>query len=229
MHHPRPAAADPADPSATATALLDVAERLFAEQGLAAVSLRQIVLASGQGNLSAAHYHFGSRDGLIRALVTRRMRVLDAIRHRRLDAIEADGRADALEAVIEAAVGTLAEVVEHEPWGADYVQVLAQTMYDSGLAVLESIDPGLRGSLERARALARRCVPQLPPALFEARVERVHHDAVHALARWVRSRGRVDAANRRAWRAYARDVAAFLAAGLAAPVAGPRVHRGQRR
>ncbi|MFM1990830.1 MAG: hypothetical protein RJA99_3787 [Pseudomonadota bacterium] len=231
MHHPKPAArtADVPDTSSTATAMLDVAERLFAEHGIAAVSLRQIVLASGQGNLSAAHYHFGSRDGLIRALVERRMRVLDAIRHRRLDAIEADGRVDTLGAVVEAAVGTLAEVVEREPWGPDYVQVLAQMMFESGLTVLDMIDPALRGSLVRARGMVRRLLPGLPRPIFESRVERVHHETVQTFARWIRAHGPVDASNRRAWRASSRDLVAFLSAGLAAPLAGPRLHHAARR
>ncbi|MEI7443873.1 MAG: helix-turn-helix domain-containing protein [Burkholderiales bacterium] len=230
MHHPRPAPVprDASDASATATALLDVAERLFAEHGLAAVSLRQIVLASGQGNLSAAHYHFGSRDGLVRAVLARRLRVLDAARHRGFDAIEADGRAASLEAVIGVAVGVLAEVIEREPWGADYVRVLAQTMFETGLARVDGIDPMLFGSLDRAVTLARARLPDLPRAIFEARVERVHHEATQTLARWVRTHGRVDASNRRAFRAAARDLVAFLSAGLAAPTS-PRLHRGTRR
>lgn len=80
---PAAALVRPADDTSTASVLLDVAERLFAERGIASVSLRQIVLEGGQGNLSAAHYHFGSRDALIRALVERRLRTLDALRHAR--------------------------------------------------------------------------------------------------------------------------------------------------
>ncbi len=64
----------------TATALLDVAERLFEQKGIAAVSLRQIVIAAGQRNLSAAHDHFGSGEGLIHVVVERRMRTIDANR-----------------------------------------------------------------------------------------------------------------------------------------------------
>ena len=45
--------------SATARHMLDVAEPLFAEKGIEQVSLREIVAASGQRNLSAARYHFG--------------------------------------------------------------------------------------------------------------------------------------------------------------------------
>lgn len=225
MHHPRPVtrprdphdAHDAHDASATATALLDAAERLFAEHGIAAVSLRRIVLASGQGNLSAAHYHFGSREGLMRALLERRVRVIDAIRHRRLDAVEAAGRAGSLEAVIEAAVGTLAEVVEREPWGADYLRVVAHVMFESGATMRDAVDPALQGGIDRAVAMARALLPELPRPVFDARVELLQHETVQTLARRVRTHGRPDATTRRAWRAAARDLAAFLAAGLAAP------------
>lgn len=56
---------------ATQELLLDTAERLFAEEGIYAVSNRQIAEAAGQGNTAVVGYHFGSRVDLIRALVRR--------------------------------------------------------------------------------------------------------------------------------------------------------------
>ncbi len=58
-------------------ALILAAERLFAEQGIAAVPLRRINQAAMQKNMSAAHYHFGSRDGLVRAVLMHRLPALD--------------------------------------------------------------------------------------------------------------------------------------------------------
>ncbi len=60
--------------------LLDVAEALFLDQGVDAVSLRAIVRAAGQKNQSALQYHFGNRDGLITALSNRRQQQLEARR-----------------------------------------------------------------------------------------------------------------------------------------------------
>ena len=79
------AAVAPQEPALAATAahLLDVAERLFARRGIDAVSLREIVRESGQNNLSAAHYHFGSRQALMGALLARRIRAINAVRHQR--------------------------------------------------------------------------------------------------------------------------------------------------
>nr|WP_189954437.1 helix-turn-helix domain-containing protein [Streptomyces alanosinicus] len=50
---------------------MTVAERLFAEHGLCAVSNRQIGEAAGQRNVTAVSYHFGSRTELVRAITTR--------------------------------------------------------------------------------------------------------------------------------------------------------------
>lgn len=48
--------------------LLDVAEQLFGERGVNAVSLREIRIEAGARNTAAIQFHFGDREGLIRAL-----------------------------------------------------------------------------------------------------------------------------------------------------------------
>ena len=59
------------DPGPARRSLVAAGERLFAERGIRAVSLREINKAAGQRNSSALHYHFGSREGLLRALLAR--------------------------------------------------------------------------------------------------------------------------------------------------------------
>ena len=58
--------------AATRQALLDTAERLFAEHGYGATSLRRIT-AAADANLAAVHYHFGSKQDLFVALFRRRV------------------------------------------------------------------------------------------------------------------------------------------------------------
>jgi AcrR family transcriptional regulator len=53
----------------TVTRLRRTAERLFAAHGVDGVSLRQITREAGQRNSTAVGYHFGSRDGLLRAVL----------------------------------------------------------------------------------------------------------------------------------------------------------------
>ena len=56
----------------TQTRILDAAEALFIENGYSATSLRAVASRAG-ANLAAAHYHFGSKEGLLRACVHRRL------------------------------------------------------------------------------------------------------------------------------------------------------------
>lgn len=61
------------------TQLLLAGERLIAEFG-PEVSLRDVAVAAGQRNNSAVHYHFGSRDGLIEAIISHRQAPLERAR-----------------------------------------------------------------------------------------------------------------------------------------------------
>ena len=55
--------------SLTRQQLLLAALRLFAENGIHAVSLRSINQAAGARNSGAVHYHFENKTGLLLALV----------------------------------------------------------------------------------------------------------------------------------------------------------------
>ncbi len=81
--------------------ILDAAERLFAERGIESVSVRSI-LAEARVNAALANYHFGSREGLIDALLRRRLAPLNEERARLLDEIAVRGRAASLEDVLRA-------------------------------------------------------------------------------------------------------------------------------
>lgn len=58
-------------------ALLDAAEELFARHGIDAVSDRRIAEFAGTANHSAVKYHFGGRDELLRALLSRHVEPVD--------------------------------------------------------------------------------------------------------------------------------------------------------
>ena len=77
--------------------LLDVAEELFGFRGVSAVSTREIAVAAGQGNNSAVQYHFGGKQGLIRALIESRNDVVELGRRQLLAASPDPAEATAAE------------------------------------------------------------------------------------------------------------------------------------
>jgi len=69
--------------------IVSAAERLFSERGFAGTSLRTVTSEAGV-NLAAVHYHFGTKDALLRAVFTRRIEPVNRQRLQRLDALERD-------------------------------------------------------------------------------------------------------------------------------------------
>ena len=204
--------------AATPTHMLDVAERLFAQKGIDGVSMREIVRESGQSNLSAAHYHFGSREALVAALLTRRTRTINALRHKRLDALEADGLAGDVHAIVKATVMAIAEVVKTTDWGPNYVRVVAQVILNSQSQVMDLVDPDNLSGLVRSNKMFRQVLRHLPLQVFKDRMWIVNNESIYSLARWVYANGPVNAANRRRFDALLLTTVDFLAAGLLSPL-----------
>ena len=72
------------------TQMIDAAERIVAESGFAAMTVSAVQQAAGQGNKSAVQYHFGDRDGLIRAVLDARMAPANERRMSMLERLDPD-------------------------------------------------------------------------------------------------------------------------------------------
>src|SRR5689334_17992498 len=83
--------------------ILDHAERLFAQKGYTATSMRQIISKAGV-NLAAIHYHFGSKEELLDELVERKAGPVNTERMALLEAAKkaANGRPLEVEEILEA-------------------------------------------------------------------------------------------------------------------------------
>jgi len=104
--------------------LVDTARRLFAERGVDPVSLREISRAAEQRNVSALQYHFGDREGLLRAVLTPYERDVDARRGAVLDEL-ATRSAPGLRDFADALVRPPAALLEN-PGGREYLRIVGQ-------------------------------------------------------------------------------------------------------
>lgn len=117
----RRARAAPSPGDDTRTRILDTAERLFAERGIEAVSVRSILAEAGV-NVALAHYHFGSREGLVEELLRTRVAPLVHELLRDLDAVDARPGAT-LEDVLRAYFAPAARWMTEQP---RFCRILAQ-------------------------------------------------------------------------------------------------------
>lgn len=149
----------------TRTRLLDAAERLFATQGLDAVSVRDITEDAG-ANTAAIHYHFGSKQDLIEAILERRAGVLGERRSQLLDELESSGEVE-LSKVVRAMIVPTAELAADGAGGQYYVAFLAAL--GDHPEVIPSLVSAYDGYTARIVELLTLLTPRLPDEVRQLR------------------------------------------------------------
>ena len=144
--------------------ILDVAEALFVAHGFEAASLRAIT-ATAAVNLAAVNYHFGSKEELFEAVLTRR---LDPMNQRRLDLL-AELERDAGDAPVPcekilAALFLPALELARDPkrGGADFLRLLGRAYADPAPFVRHFLSGQYAPMIQRFKAAFGRALPQLP-------------------------------------------------------------------
>lgn len=105
--------------------LVEAATSVFAEEGVFTGSLVEVTRRAGQRNRGAVHYHFGSRESLLVAVLHQHVPFLAA----REGELLAGGRttpADDLASVLEAIVRPAVELAETGPSGRQYLVIVGQ-------------------------------------------------------------------------------------------------------
>ncbi|WP_182909025.1 helix-turn-helix domain-containing protein [Microbispora sp. H13382] len=150
----------------TVRRLVDAAERLFAERGIDAVSLREINAAAGQRNSSALQYHFGDRAGLLKAVLAKHRPEIEARRHQLLDEYEARGPlppAQARRTLAAALVRPAAAKLADPDGGRAYLRVMEQLLH----RMPPSIPDDGGGSIGRWRELVAPLLPEAAVRLHQ--------------------------------------------------------------
>lgn len=108
--------------------ILDAAEELFARDGFASVTVRQIMKKAG-ADVALAYYHFESKRDLFDAVLLRRAELMNEVRHAALDEVEQRHPDDApsVEEIIAAFTNPLLNLLaeDHEQW-RHYFALVAQ-------------------------------------------------------------------------------------------------------
>ncbi|HSR53090.1 MAG TPA: TetR family transcriptional regulator [Acidobacteriota bacterium] len=201
--------------------ILDAAERLFARDGFDGTSVRAITSKAGV-NLAAAHYHFGSKEALIRAVFARRLVPLEEDRLKRLDAVmeaAGDGQPD-LEGVIRAFIEPAFKIcLKPEQGGRRFTRLMGRVHAESGEQVKSVVNQLFSQTIQRFAGALQRALPQLSrPQIFWKMSFLVGSMAFVMASPDAIARGSQGACNPLDPREVMSQMVPFLTQGLRAPV-----------
>lgn len=154
-----------ADAHHTKINLLDAAERLFAQEGIHRASLRAITQAAS-ANLAAVHYHFGSKEALVREVLGRRLRPLNRRRLELLDRLEAESDHPRLEAIVRAFVVPTLEMVQRDRGGHAFARFVCRTFSEPDEGFRDIVLEQFRDIIDRFTTAFTRALPDLPREEF---------------------------------------------------------------
>jgi AcrR family transcriptional regulator len=160
----------PRDAHGTREQIMRAAERLFAQYGYANVSLKGINEAAGQLNKSALQYHFGSREGVLAAILREHL-VNDDVRTDAAVKVLREQPEVSTYEVMAAATSSILDLLKQGQRGYDVSRICCEL----GMQ-LEGGPPTLRKVLGRRpdtvnpfRALLKRANPALNEDVLELR------------------------------------------------------------
>ena len=150
--------------SLTKERILGAAEELFMEHGFEATSLRQITAAAGV-NLASAHYHFGSKEELFEAVLTRRLDPMNQERVALLTRFEHAAAPHPLscEKILAAMfIPALKLARDRERGGKNFLRLLGRAYADPAPFIRHFLSDQYAVMIARFKAAFRRALPQLP-------------------------------------------------------------------
>jgi AcrR family transcriptional regulator len=152
------------DSTDTKSRILDAAEELFMEHGFEATSLRLITTAAGV-NLAAVNYHFGSKEELFQAVLTRRLDPMNRDRMQLLSAYEANAGAGVLncEKIIAAMfIPAMKLARDHERGGKNFLRLLGRAYADPAPFIRQFLSSQYAEMIARFRTAFGRALPHVP-------------------------------------------------------------------
>jgi AcrR family transcriptional regulator len=155
-------------PEDTKSQIKAAAQMLFARHGVAAVTIQQIVAAAGQRNNAALHYHFGSKEELIRQLVVDGAAVLDERRQVMLREIDARGGPANIREILLVLVMPVVELADDERWRG-YVRFTSSLQASDRKTLQAALNNRWNAGYVACFAHLKRMLP-LPSTLIEQRL-----------------------------------------------------------
>ena len=208
----------PRDASETREKLIDAAARAFAEDGVFSASLVDITRQAGQRNKGALHYHFGSREAIVCAVLERHVEFL-ARREGELLELAKKTPDDDVESVVEAIVRPAAELAESGWRGRACLLIIAELAQEDPASLGEEVSAVLaRTGGYDVYALLMSRMAEVSPEVTLERLALVTSFILRAVADRARATSRPHGRPQLDQETFVRNLIAMAAAGMSAPL-----------
>lgn len=146
------------------------ASRLFANRGVDGVSVRDIVIESGQKNGGSLHYYFRSKETLVRELVADGAKLIDERRNRMLDEIESRKRLPNLREIIAILLWPAMDPEPDPEHPATYIRFITALRTNHRELFVEALESKWDSGYRRCIEHIRRLLPTVPDELLNQRL-----------------------------------------------------------
>jgi len=163
------------------------AQELFARKGIDAVSLNEINKAAGQRNTSALHYHFGNKQGLIKAIIYEHYAAIDQQINQQLDQFEALPKAQQTPRNLLSAIVTSFSQQLDTREGIDYLLIVSQMFVKGTELILEGHPSGEDRARMRIFNLGEAIFTNIAPQVRSTKTVLCASLMINALATYAQS------------------------------------------
>ena len=196
----------------TKTRIMDTAEQLFARDGFHITSLRTL----------AVNYHFGSKEGLLQAVITRRLLPLDEIRQQKISAVlaqaEAAGKPPSAKDLLNSFIGPTLDFRNSGPGARDFISLIGRSLSEPDETVRKYFIRQVLPTFKLLAAGLQKALPEIPEKILLARLQ----FALGSMSHMMSSRARPDQMGNSfpaplADQQMVAELINFVSAGLEAP------------
>ena len=149
--------------------LLNHAERLFAEKGIASTSIRDLTQATGV-NIASVNYHFGSKHGLVEQVLKRRIMPLNQARTERLQLVlktaATAGEKPLIEDLLRALIEPTFEFAATLPEGQYFLEMVSRAMSGPDAQVRAIFLQHFKPLFHLAFDAMHKALPELPSSVL---------------------------------------------------------------
>lgn len=154
----------------TRDAIKSTAQRLFALRGIDGVSVREIVVAAGQRNGGSLHYHFGTKEALVRELIVDGAKLIDERRRILLAGFDSAPHPPTLRQIIEVLVWPSINFAKDRDGVETYIRFINVLQMSHRQLFLDALNNQWNSGYLRCLDLIREKLPKIPPLVMNQRL-----------------------------------------------------------